>query len=635
MTGKNHGSRRVGGAKAQPTFLTIAAHALLCVTVVCLCLAPSGLWAQRARLAVDRGPYYVGQPIRLQLSVSGFEDDAQPEVQLPSDLPEDLQLRLVGVSPQTSSSTVIINGRMTSSRSVTYSFTYDLTASEAGSYKVGPFKVTLGDQEATSGSGTLDFEEIPTDSNMTIEFDLPDRPFYAGERIPATIRWSYTGDLQRLGNPVVRAPILDRFDAEAVTTADQQSTLTLQTSTGEVRVPASVTSSGRSGNETIRVEAPLELRANEVGEFEFEPPSATIQVVTEWARDPFGDLFGGMGRMGTRRAAAARVVRSEGNPLSIKIKPLPTEGRPASFAGAVGPQYGIETEVNRTVVRVDDPIRLTVTLMGDSFLKTAQLPNLSADSDMSPEHFLLPEEPPSGTYQDGRRQFEVTVRVLDESVSEIPALAYSWFNPITEQYETARSNPIAMRVLPAQVVSSDNVVSARPSTTESASSKSNASESPRTNRPSSPLLGLDLSIEEDAGQLVRGSGGSVPWLPAVPYAVGTSAVIWAFVDRRRTTQAARGGKLRRELEQQLQRIQAAASKPQRQAAEDVATSLRALLPHASEADRAAADSLIAQCEALLFAPNGNSATLDPQLISQAAQAAEAILDTPNKAHAHK
>ena len=144
------------------------------------------------------------------------------------------------------------------------------------------------------------------------------------------------------------------------------------------------------------------------------------------------------------------------------VKPFPLEGRPGSFAGAVGEGFSIEVAADRTVVRVGDPIGLTIALRGKGNLDNASLPPLSAEGGLNPDRFRLPEGDTPGKMADGVKQFQISVRVTDESVIEIPKLAYSWFDPETETYRTAHSKPIALRVMPAQVVSASDVVSATP-----------------------------------------------------------------------------------------------------------------------------------------------------------------------------
>ena len=467
-------------------------------------MAPSLCPAQSIKFRVQRPPYYVNQPITIQLVASGFEEQPQPELELQEDLAAPLNLSLVGVAPQVSESIVNINGRVTRNRSVVFQYTYTLLSSETGKFKVGPFKLTQGSLEAATRQASFDFQEIPVAENMQVAFDVPDRPFFVGERIPMAIRWSYEGDLQRLDDLTIRAPALDQFQAEAKPVGNQRTSVVVVTAREQLKFPASVTRRRTADGEYVELEAQAEMLADQIGQFEFEPISASVREVTRWSRDPFGDLFEGFGMMGPRRASDARTVHAVGKPLSLTIKPVPAEGRPASFAGAVGEKYGIVVEANRSVVRVGDPIGLTVTLLGDGALKTAQLPNLSADGGMSPDQFRLPAESPSGVFRNGRKQFELTVRVMDESVKEIPQLTYSWFDPATERYETARSDPIALRVLPAEVISADDVVSATDRNGSDQSAESRSSESIDVTRQTTGpgvIAGLDLSIEEDVDKL--------------------------------------------------------------------------------------------------------------------------------------
>ena len=447
MNGRQHRGRR-----------SLPRMSLLAITIVMFAGGP--LAAQKATLRIESQQGYANQPLRIQVDVKGLDDKSQPEIKLVEPPDPALSVTPTGVAPQTSSSMTIINGRVTRDSSTRWLYSFEVIASETGQFQIGPFEVTQNGQTLTTSSVDIAFGEVAIDDNMQVEFEIADRDFFVGERPTIQIRWSYTGQLDRLGDVAVRVPAFDRFECTPLLEQNQQRTLRVVTRQGTIKMPVTVQTRRAFDRETVVFEARGEMLLNQAGEFELEPVSATAQYVTQWSRDPFGEIFPGFGTMGPRRAAAAKPIRAVGQPLQLTVRPLPTQGRPASFAGAVGEQFGIQVEANRTVVRVDDPISLTVTLIGDRSLETASLPDLTADGGMSPDLFRLPEESPSGVFRDGRRQFEVTVRVKDESVTEIPAVAYSWFDPVTEDYQTARSSPIALRVLPAQVVSADDVVSA-------------------------------------------------------------------------------------------------------------------------------------------------------------------------------
>ena len=218
--------------------------------------------------------------------------------------------------------------------------------------------------------------------------------------------------------------------------------------------------------------------------------------------------------------------------------PLPAVGRPESFAGAVGTGFSMDVAANRTVVRVGDPISLTVSLRGVGNLENASLPPLSADGGMQPGQFQLPSEQPAGTFDGKTKQFKVNVRVNDESVNQIPALAFAWFDPEQQKYELSRSKPIALQVMPAHVVSARDVIAA-PSTNHATSRTNGADRNDRSLATSADtaisLQGANLAIERDATQLLADHGGLVSgWAVRVgPYFAGVAAILAAVLSRRR------------------------------------------------------------------------------------------------------
>ena len=85
------------------------------------------------------------------------------------------------------------------------------------------------------------------------------------------------------------------------------------------------------------------------------------------------------------------------------------------------------------------------------------MPSLNAEGLLPPAHFRVPAGDPTGEIERDAKRFTAVVRVLDERVEEIPGLAYSWFDPKTQTYETTRSRPIALSVRSAQVVGAGDV----------------------------------------------------------------------------------------------------------------------------------------------------------------------------------
>jgi hypothetical protein len=145
--------------------------------------------------------------------------------------------------------------------------------------------------------------------------------------------------------------------------------------------------------------------------------------------------------------AGIRHLRARPTVSPAEVLPVPMEGRPPDYNGAVG-LFDIEVGANPTEVRVGDPIDLTIDIFGDGPLETLPPPLLSANARLT-DGFRLPGEQLAGEVQDGRRRFKLTIRARRDDVTEIPAIEYPYFDPDAERFVVARSDPVPLTVTPA------------------------------------------------------------------------------------------------------------------------------------------------------------------------------------------
>jgi len=142
------------------------------------------------------------------------------------------------------------------------------------------------------------------------------------------------------------------------------------------------------------------------------------------------------------------------------------------------------------------------------------------------------------------------------------------------------------------------------------------------------LSGADLAIEPDAGVVLRDSpgkfGGGV--LPTVVYAAGLLLLVMAVVDRKRRDIDPAVVATLRNVRQQHGRIVHAAGLPQRQAAEDIAAAVRALVAELPDVTRAEAEAVIAECESIAYAlKSTGDGRLDAALVQRATAVADQFL----------
>jgi hypothetical protein len=304
------------------------------------------------------------------------------------------------------------------------------------------------------------------------------------------------------------------------------------------------------------------------------------------------------------------------------VQEAPLENRPASYGGAIGRGFSFEAAADRSVVQRGDPIVLTLTVRGEGGLENVGLPSL--EETLPPHIFSLPRDRPPGELTEGAKIFRVPVRILDESVEEIPALPYSWFDPELGEYQTAYSRPIALSVRPAQLISAEDVVAARseePSAPGPAK-RPEAAASPEPGRRAFNLTGANLALELDREKLAPARGSRDLRL-AITYVLSLVMLAASVVYRRRLDRDPKTARDRAACRAQLQRIDAAASLPRKQALGEIASALRELAGLRGDKPGPVWEALVAECDAVFYSPAPALETpLERDLVDRAQSLAE-------------
>jgi hypothetical protein len=179
------------------------------------------------------------------------------------------------------------------------------------------------------------------------------------------------------------------------------------------------------------------LYPQRTGELEIEPLSldVSLQVPTNKR-----DFFGG------RIFAQTNKTVSAGN-RKINVKPLPTEGKPADFSGAVGEfQFSVTTSKNQ--LNASESLQAKVAINGKGNLKLFEIPSLNLPSSLEvydPEFNESVRTTLSG--MEGNVSNSYTVVPTFKGKYPIPSIAFSFFNPKTEKYQTLSSGEIMINVL--------------------------------------------------------------------------------------------------------------------------------------------------------------------------------------------
>jgi len=130
--------------------------------------------------------------------------------------------------------------------------------------------------------------------------------------------------------------------------------------------------------------------------------------------------------------------------VPIEVLPLPEEGRPADFGGAVG-QWKLEVTAKPTNIAVGDPITLTIKVSGNGNIDTVPMPKLG-----SLDGFKTYDPTTKTTKDDlnttGERVMQQVLIAKSTEVKELPEMRLVYFDPVERAYKTEVQSPIKLVV---------------------------------------------------------------------------------------------------------------------------------------------------------------------------------------------
>lgn len=593
------------------------------LTVLVLLLVVVGIHrrtqAQDVQIAQQGGPYYVAEPMVIQVQISGVQSEQDVDCRLAQpQLPPGVTVDGPQIGQSKSTFSQIINGRISTRETVSFKYNFEVTADRPGAVIIGPFVVKIDSETQELKEVEIEFEELAEDPQLKLELSLPRQKIYVGEQVPVAIRWLFAGDRNGLNhafsNLQIRSPLFEQFEFQdsAPTT---RIALALVTAAGVVEVDAQVEQTQRDGMDYVMLSGQRMLAPTTPGTYVDIPASCRTQRVTRWGRGMFGDP----------RPLEIRPALARAKPLTFQVLPIPTQDRPASFSGAVGNGFSIDVAANRSVVRVGDPIALDIKLSGSGDLQRVSLPKLASSLDEN--LFQLPAEVPVGTVVGNAKQFKVNVRVKQETVDQLPAIELAWFDPAQEKFVTAQSKPIALQVNAAQIVSAADVISAADNRGDGSSSETVRSAGPAKQQSSALLsfMGANLAVQQHVPSLLVTPRlfSSQSWIIPLLYVFGIAAIVVAVGCGRLRKLSPGQTQHQKLLRQARAEVRQAEGQPPREATHRIATALRQLIAAWPEGNRSAAEQIIAECEQLGYSPNDQDiAARKTELVARASQAIE-------------
>lgn len=350
---------------------------------------------------------------------------------------------LMGPSRSSQNSTQIINGKVSSSSSITY--TYILMAGKEGTYNI-PAASIVADGE-TKISNSLQIKVLPaddasassaqggsasssrsqavgskiTDKDLFITASASKTKVYEQEAILLTYKVYTVVDLRQLYGDM---PDLKGFHTQ------------------EVELPAQKTFSlehynGRNYNTTVWRQ--YVLFPQQSGTMEI--PSITFDGVVAQrinSGDPFDAFFNG----GTNYVEIKKKIVTP--KLKINVAALPS--KPADFSGAVG-TFTMASSINSKSVKTNDAVTIKLTVTGTGNMKLIGTPEVKFPQDFEvydpkiDNQFNLTREGLSGS-----KTYEYLAIPRHAGNFTIPAVSFTYFDLKTKTYKTLKSEEYVINV---------------------------------------------------------------------------------------------------------------------------------------------------------------------------------------------
>lgn len=164
-----------------------------------------------------------------------------------------------------------------------------------------------------------------------------------------------------------------------------------------------------------------------------------------------GYTLGSAGTMFGKQERQTAQTREE----TVVVRELPSEGRPASFAGAVG-VYTMSATVERPNGRVGDAVQLTVRIDGVGNVKLLPAPRISipnVTSSAAGESIVVDS---TDLLVRGSKTFRFLLTPTNDGVIALGTLRYVFFNPVRGAYIEAEAPLGALRVAPGTSIAEDS-----------------------------------------------------------------------------------------------------------------------------------------------------------------------------------
>jgi len=422
-------------------------------------VVPAG--AAEVRIALEREVTFDNQQVVLQVEVVDPDRDTGEPVVPPVD-----GLEIRGPSGRSTMTSIVNRTQTTTSHR--YSFAVIPQPDRLGEFTIGPARVPVGGgkvlqsqtvkltvaKQPDKGILFVAEPEVKT-ARIGVPFRVVYKILYSGQVYEGSDGFGLLSTSRYpLGFASLNVPLLRRADlkVEPVAVDDRRQVTQLRIGGGHTLLIQSGSAS-RDGKAYQLRRFALRVTPHEAGQIDVGGASASLMLEDgfRYARDFV---------RGRVRVPDYKEFRATTGAVTVAVEPLPAEGRPPLFAGAIG-QFTIDVTTEDTQIDAFAPIDLAVTVRGRGLLEGLVLPPWQELEELTRD-FEVATDVDAGQIEGDTRVFHQTIRPRSAEVTRIPPLPLPYFDPAAEAYHVAYSKPIPIQVRAVRTVGADEAIVAEP-----------------------------------------------------------------------------------------------------------------------------------------------------------------------------
>jgi hypothetical protein len=272
---------------------------------------------------------------------------------------------------------------------------------------------------------------LTPDGSAFVRFEVPKHEIFVGESVPAAIQIGMRDGFASSINSLPKLNSTD-FTLNNLSLQPERTAKIIDGKPFTVYTWHSLLAAIKPGPYSLTFAAPVTVRIRT------QPRGDSM--LDDLLGDPFMQNFFG--------ATVTKNITVTSPETAMQVLPLPAEGRPADFSGAVG-SFKISTDISSAINTAGDPLTLRLHVNGSGNFDRVESNMLTGDGQWRTYQPKATFNQADSTGYRGEKVFEQPLVAMQPGQQTIPSLAFSFFDPGTRRYETVRSAALPVTVSPS------------------------------------------------------------------------------------------------------------------------------------------------------------------------------------------